>query len=417
LKNETTEIKKDADKMKKAVRFGGYETTSASENVVDFTKGFDVEGKMQHCMKADSGVARKEYSDTVINNFIENIDTVQSAISAKFKNYDFRNFSKKSISAIDMSSFVDGGMFMPPVEMLPMVERVYRTYPLLQEIPTYVLSGTEGIVPYSQRGIGWKAKVEGESLNMDADQFKMRELNFKKVSVAKFSTGLSMTDESKKLMAKYNGTAIETMINQDRANELFEMQSQYLISGNPIDKQQEGLLTPFYNGDVYDVVNNYDFRPNQIGKLDTANIGVILMDDLIKFIHSTLSYAYRPNATLQMNSNTLAYLMTLKADNGTYGNLQYHFMNQGGAENANAPVRLFGIRILVNDFMPNMASNTVPIIFGDMSQAILQTKNFDDSLEVLAKTITHNSHYSIKYNTYFGSSIRDYQSFRYLKVA
>ena len=67
--------------------------------------------------------------------------------------------------------------------------------------------------------------------------------------------------------------------------------------------------------------------------------------------------------------------------------------------------------------MPNMASNTVPIIFGDMSQAILQTKNFDDSLEVLAKTITHNSHYSIKYNTYFGSSIRDYQSFRYLKVA
>ena len=55
-------------------------------------------------------------------------------------------------------------------------------------------------------------------------------------------------------MAKYGGTAIETMINQDRTNELFEMQSQYLIFGNPIDKQQEGLLTPFYNGDVYNVI-------------------------------------------------------------------------------------------------------------------------------------------------------------------
>lgn len=412
LKNETTEIKKDADKMKKAVRFGNSDSTSASENVVDLTKDFDVANKYIDCFSNMCGT-RKEFHNIVSKNYNENKDVIEKHLSKKF-NYNFNATTLKSLTTIDTSSSVDGGgMYLPPIEFLPAIEQQYRQTPILDEVSTYVIKGRQAKIPYISRRGNWTALKEGDSLNSNSDQFKTPSISFKTVSANKYGTMINMTDEDNIIMQQGNGSALMNMIDKNRIDILLELYAELITMGNPGSPMtQQGFLSPFAQGQVYPINQPKDHEANKIGLIESANANAIIYDDLVNLTSRTLLSKYRPTAKLIMNSNTLAYLSTLKDNIG-----QYHFRPQGTLNGVVVPATINGVQVVINDFMPDIASGVVPIIYGDLKQAMAQVKCFADTMYQLAKVDGDNAHIKFVYHTYHGSTILDYQSFRYLEIA
>jgi HK97 family phage major capsid protein len=413
---DITELKSNVEtidtKMKKSARFGSFENTSDNEDVMDLTKGFDIANKFVECIGADGNIARKEFSNVVSKNYNENKDVLHKHLSKKF-NYNFDNFGSKSLTTIDMSSSVDGGMYVPPVEFLPNIEQQYRQNPILSAVSTYVIRGKEAKIPYISRRGNWTALREGESVDSNKNQFKTPAFSFKTVSASKYSTMITMTDEDREVMMMGNGSALMGMIDRHRVETLLNLQSDLITNGDLNEPmKQQGLLTPFVKNQDYIVNKPWDYEINKIGKILTANSAEIIYDDIINLTTRTLLGIFKPNAQLMMNSNTLAMLSTLKDNIG-----QYHFRPQGTLNGVVVPATINGVQIVINDFMPDIASGLVPVIYGDFRQAIAQVKCFNDIVQPLSKVDGDNAHYKIAYMTYFGSTILDYQSFRYLEVA
>ena len=224
---------------------------------------------------------------------------------------------------------------------------------------------------------------------------------------------ITMTDEDREVMMMGNGSALMGMIDRHRVETLLNAQSDLITNGDADEPmKQQGLLTPFAKSQDYVVTKPFDFQVNKVGKILTANAGNIIYDDMINLTTRTLLGIFKPNAQLMMNSNTLAELSTLKDNTG-----QYHFRPQGTLNGVVVPATINGVQIVINDFMPDVASGVVPVIYGDFRQAIAQIKCFNDIVYPLSKVDGDNAHYKVAYNTYFGSTILDYQSFRYLEIA
>ena len=412
LKNETTEIKKDADKMKKAVRFGNSDSTSATEDILDLTKGFDVPNQYMDCF-SNIGGSRKQFNNVISKNYNENKNVIEKHLSKKL-NYNFDATTLKALTTIDTSSAVDGGgMYLPPIEFLPAIEQQYRQVAILDEVSTYVIRGREAKIPYISRRGNWTALKEGDSLNSNADQFKTPSISFKTVSVSKHGTMINMTDEDNIIMQQGNGGALMNMIDKNRVDILLELYAELITMGNPSEPMtQQGFLSPFDKQQVYPINEPKDHQVNKVGLIETANVNTVIYDDLINLTTRTLLSKYRPTAKLMMNSNTLAYLSTLKDSIG-----QYHFRPQGTLNGVVVPATINGVQIVINDFMPDIATGVVPIIYGDLKQAMAQIRCFADTMYQLAKIDGDNAHIKFVYNTYHGSTILDYQSFRYLEIA
>lgn len=85
----------------------------------------------------------------------------------------------------------------------------------------------------------------------------------------------------------------------------------------------------------------------------TAETGEISLDDIIR-LHFSLEPEYRKNAVWLMNDETAFMLRTAKTADGTY--LWNHNDNT-----------LLGKNVEISQYMPSVASGSVPVIFGDLS--------------------------------------------------
>ena len=411
LKATTEELQATTTKMKNAVRFGSSDSAPATEEILDLTKGFDVANQYINCF-SNISASSKEFNTVVSKNYNENKNVIEKHLSKKF-NYNFDATTLKSLTTIDTSSNVDGGMYLPPIEFLPAIEQQYRQTPILDEVSTYVIKGREAKIPYISRRGNWTALKEGESLSSDSEKFKTPSISFKTVSASKYGTMIDMTDEDNIIMQQGNGSALMNMIDKNRIDILLELYAQLITMGNPNEPMtQQGFLSPFNSQQIYPVVQPKDHQANKIGFIQSENATTVIYDDLINLTTRTLLSKYKPTAKLMMNSNTLAYLSTLKDNIG-----QYHFRPQGTLNGVVVPATINGVQVVINDFMPDIAAGVVPIIYGDLKQAIAQIKCFADTMYQLAKIPGDNAHIRFLYNTYHGSTILDYQSFRYLKIA
>ena len=412
LKTTTEELQATITKMKKAVGFGNSDSTPATEEILDLTKGFDVSNQYMDCFSNIAG-SRKQFNNIVSKNYNENKNVIEKYLSKKL-NYNFDATTLKALTTIDTSSAVDGGgMYLPPIEFLPAIEQQYRQVAILDEVSTYVIKGREAKIPYISRRGNWTSLKEGESLNSNSDQFKTPSISFKTASVSKYGTMITMTDEDNIIMQQGNGGALMNMIDKNRIEILLELCAELITMGNPSEPMtQQGFLTPFATQQVYPINQPRDHQVNKVGLIETVIVATIICDDLINLTTRTLLSKYRPTAKLMMNSNTLSDLSKLKDSIG-----QYHFKPQGTLNGVVVPATINNVEVVINDFMPDIATGVVPIIYGDFKQAMAQVKCFADNMYQLAKNDGDNAHIKFIYNTYHGSTILDYQSFRYLKIA
>lgn len=147
---------------------------------------------------------------------------------------------------------------------------------------------------------------------------------------------------------------------------------------------------------------------NYLQQVNTENATGITLNSLYA-IKDSLNYAYKSNAKWYMSTATYTYLQQTLID-GT----QHGIFGRGDVSQ-NMPETLLGYPIEIDDYMPAVAANACPIIFGDMRQgyAILERPG----IGVLRDMYSNKPYiglYSIKR---VGGLIQDYRALKVLCVA
>lgn len=147
---------------------------------------------------------------------------------------------------------------------------------------------------------------------------------------------------------------------------------------------------------------------NKLQQVNTESATGITLNSLYA-IKDSLNYAYRSNAKWYMSTSTYTALQQTLVDGehrGIFGR---------GDVSQNMPETLLGYPIEIDDYMPAVAANACPIIFGDMRQgyAILERPG----IGVLRDMYSNKPYiglYSIKR---VGGLIQDYRALKVLCVA
>ena len=147
---------------------------------------------------------------------------------------------------------------------------------------------------------------------------------------------------------------------------------------------------------------------NKLQQINTESATGITLNSLYA-IKDSLNYAYRSNAKWYMSTSTYTALQQTLVDGehrGIFGR---------GDVSQNMPETLLGYPIEIDDYMPAVAANACPIIFGDMRQgyAILERPG----IGVLRDMYSNKPYiglYSIKR---VGGLIQDYRALKVLCVA
>ena len=147
---------------------------------------------------------------------------------------------------------------------------------------------------------------------------------------------------------------------------------------------------------------------NKLQQINTESATGITLNSLYA-IKDSLNYAYRSNAKWYMSTSTYTALQQTLVDGehrGIFGR---------GDVSQNMPETLLGYPIEIDDYMPAVAANACPIVFGDMRQgyAILERPG----IGVLRDMYSNKPYiglYSIKR---VGGLIQDYRALKVLCVA
>jgi HK97 family phage major capsid protein/HK97 family phage prohead protease len=147
---------------------------------------------------------------------------------------------------------------------------------------------------------------------------------------------------------------------------------------------------------------------NKLQQINTESATGITLNSLYA-IKDSLNYAYRSNAKWYMSTSTYTALQQALVDGeqrGIFGR---------GDVSQNMPETLLGYPIEIDDYMPAVAANACPIVFGDMRQgyAILERPG----IGVLRDMYSNKPYiglYSIKRG---GGLIQDYRALKVLCVA
>ena len=147
---------------------------------------------------------------------------------------------------------------------------------------------------------------------------------------------------------------------------------------------------------------------NKLQQINTESATGITLNSLYA-IKDSLNYAYRANAKWYMSTSTYTALQQTLIDNehrGIFGR---------GDVSQNMPETLLGYPIEIDDYMPAVAANACPIVFGDMRQgyAILERPG----IGVLRDMYSNKPYiglYSIKR---VGGLVQDYRALKVLCVA
>ena len=147
---------------------------------------------------------------------------------------------------------------------------------------------------------------------------------------------------------------------------------------------------------------------NKLQQINTESATGITLNSLYA-IKDSLNYAYRSNAKWYMSTSTYTALQQTLIDGehrGIFGR---------GDVSQNMPETLLGYPIEIDDYMPGVAANACPIVFGDMRQgyAILERPG----IGVLRDMYSNKPYiglYSIKR---VGGLVQDYRALKVLCVA
>jgi HK97 family phage major capsid protein len=172
------------------------------------------------------------------------------------------------------------------------------------------------------------------------------------------------------------------------------------VNGDGVDKPTGFLNHPAVDNDVW-TWGNLGYVPTGVdGALDNAG------DTIIDLVYA-LGAQYRAGASFVMNSKTAGTVRKLKDADGR------HLWSDGLA--AGEPARLLGYPVLVAEDMPDIASGTDAIAFGDFGSGYTIAERPD--LRVLRDPFSAKPHVLFYATKRVGGDVSDFAAIKLLRFA
>lgn len=248
--------------------------------------------------------------------------------------------------------------------------------------------------PYKKTGIasGWVGETDSRTAT-DAQTYDMISAELGELYAFPQYTQRFLAD------SWYN---VESAFARDLALTFSDKEETAFISGNGTNKPK-GILT-------YDMETDGDKTRtwNALQKVNSGSATGISLNSLYK-IKDSLNAAYKANAKWYMNTNTYTVLQQTLVDNTQHG------IFGRGDVSAAMPETLLGYPIEIDDYLPDVAANANPIIFGDMraGYAVLDRPG----IGVLRDTLTNKPYIGLYSIRRVGGLVQDYRALKILTVA
>lgn len=295
-------------------------------------------------------------------------------------------------AAMKVGTNSDGG-YLAPVEWDRMVHRQQRTLSPLRRIARQV---TTGVAAFStvwndgNWGSGW---VGEEAARPQTSTPTLATLEFASGEIyANAAITQRLLDDSEIDLDEWLGSEI--------ADEFARQEEIAFLSGDGVNKPF-GLLT-YIDGGAAD-----GRHPG--GNLEVVNSGSssnVTADGLVDFAYS-LPAPYRVNATWLMSSTTAATISKLKDGDGNY--VWRESYKQGD------PATLLGYPVEIDEGMPPVAADSLPIAFGNFNLGYLINDRV--GLRVLRDPYTNKPFVNFYTTKRVGGGVLDPHAIRLLKIA
>jgi HK97 family phage major capsid protein len=293
--------------------------------------------------------------------------------------------------ALSTAVAADGGFLVAP-QMAETIQGVLFASSSIRSVASVVNVDSvayDVLVDRTEAGAGWATEVavaaETSTPMIDRITIPLHELS-------------ALPKASQRLL---DDTAfdIESWLATRIAEKFARAEATAFVSGNGVDKPR-GFLD-------YPRVANASWTWGNVGFILSGNASALTSTDPLVDMVYALGADYRAGATFVMNSKTTGVIRKLKDADGRY------LWSDGFA--AGEPARLLGYPVLVAEDMPDIATGTHPIAFGNFARGYTIAERPD--LRVLRDPFSAKPHVLFYASKRVGGAMSDFAAIKLLRIA
>jgi len=283
----------------------------------------------------------------------------------------------------------DGGYLVDPVTAETVISVLQATASIraIAAVVTVEATSYDVLIDHTDVGAGWATETDPASETgtpvIDRITIPLHELS-------------ALPKASQRLLDD-SAFDIETWLAGRIADKFSRAEASAFLNGDGIDKPT-GILT-------HGVIANDSWTWGNIGYVTSGSDGGIGDGDAIVDLVYALGAQYRANGTFIMNSKTAGLIRKLKDGDGRF------LWSDGLA--AGEPARLMGYPVLVAEDMPDAASDSYSIAFGDFAAGYTIAERPD--LRVLRDPFSAKPHVLFYATKRVGGDVSDFAAIKLLK--
>ena len=315
----------------------------------------------------------------------------RKAMNVYLRNGDEDHLRGLEIDSKSMTTVVnsDGGFLVDP-QTAEQVQSVLYSSASIRSISTVVnveATSFDVLIDHADIGAGWATETAATSETSTPQ--------IDRISIALHE--LSALPKASQRLLDDSAFDVEGWLAARIADKFARAEAAAFITGDGVDKPR-GILD-------HTAVDNGAWSWGNIGYVPTGADGDIgSADSVIELVYS-LGAQYRANATFIMNSKTAGVVRKLKDADGRF------LWSDGLA--ASEPARLMGYAVVVAEDMPDVASDSFAIAFGDFSAGYTIAERPD--LRILRDPFSAKPHVLFYATKRVGGDVSDFAAIKLLK--
>jgi len=317
----------------------------------------------------------------------------QKAFNAYLRSGDDDGLRGLELEGKSLSTAVnsDGGYLADP-QTSESVQSVLMNTASIRSIASVVhveATSYDVLVDHTEAGAGWASET-GPSTETDTPQIDRITIPLHELSALPKASQRLLDDSAFDIEGWLAGRIADKFARAEAAS---------FINGDGIDKPT-GILT-------HPSVDNDAWTWGNLGYIPTGVDGGIGNGDAIIDLVYALGAQYRANASFVMNSKTAGVVRKLKDNDGRF------LWSDGLA--AGEPARLLGYPVVIAEDMPDVASGSVAIAFGNFEAGYTVAERPD--LRVLRDPFSAKPHVLFYATKRVGGDVSDFAAIKLLKFA
>lgn len=314
----------------------------------------------------------------------------QKAFNAYLRNGDDDALRGLELEGKSLSTAVnsDGGYLVDP-QTAERVQSVLNATASIRAIASVVrveATSYDVLVDHTDVGAGWATET-GPTAETDTPQIDRITIPLHELSALPKASQRLLDDSA---------FDIEGWLSSRIADKFARAEAAAFLTGDGIDKPR-GLLT-------HTTGHNDIWTWGELGYVPTGQDGAMDCDSVVDVIYA-LGAQYRANASFVMNSKTAGMVRKLKDGDGRF------LWTDGLA--AAEPARLMGYPVLIAEDMPDVATDSMAIAFGDFAAGYTVAERPD--LRILRDPFSAKPHVLFYATKRVGGDVSDFAAIKLLK--